>query len=213
MVLGEAGDSVSCLSVEGPEVWAGSVDGRLRGYDLRMGTCSVDVVGGMSTFPFHSLHPSNPVTTGSKANSLPHTDPLTSLTPTTDLQTHLVSTPTSTLLLLDAPTGKLLNRYSHPSFVNTTYRIRSTLSAPDNKIVLSGSEDGWVCAWDVLTGGLCGRVRHLREDGGGRVNGGVGVSGSRKVVGCVAWRRGRSEWASAGGDGTVVVWGVDGAGA
>ncbi len=48
MVLSEARDSVSCLVVGEAEVVAGSVDGRVRGYDLRMGMVSVDVIGSKS---------------------------------------------------------------------------------------------------------------------------------------------------------------------
>ncbi len=49
MVLSEARDSVSCLVVGEAEVVAGSVDGRVRGYDLRMGVISVDVIGSTSS--------------------------------------------------------------------------------------------------------------------------------------------------------------------
>jgi len=45
MVLGEARDGVQCVAVTGGEIVAGSVDGRLRTYDLRMGMVHVDVIG------------------------------------------------------------------------------------------------------------------------------------------------------------------------
>ena len=44
-VLEEAKDSVSSLHVAGHEIVTGSVDGRLRVYDLRMGMVFVDVIG------------------------------------------------------------------------------------------------------------------------------------------------------------------------
>ena len=44
-VLEEASDSVVDLSVVGHEVMTGCADGRIRGYDLRMGMCLVDVIG------------------------------------------------------------------------------------------------------------------------------------------------------------------------
>lgn len=44
-VLEEARDSVSTLHVVGHEICTGSVDGRVRLYDLRMGMVYVDVVG------------------------------------------------------------------------------------------------------------------------------------------------------------------------
>ena len=49
-VLEEARDSVSSLHVAGHEIVAGSVDGRLRVYDLRMGLLCVDVIGRMYSF-------------------------------------------------------------------------------------------------------------------------------------------------------------------
>jgi len=46
-VLDEARDSVSSLHVLGHEIVTGSVDGRVRLYDLRMGMLHVDVLGRM----------------------------------------------------------------------------------------------------------------------------------------------------------------------
>lgn len=43
--LEEAGDSISSLHVVGHEIVTGSVDGRMRVYDLRMGMRFVDVFG------------------------------------------------------------------------------------------------------------------------------------------------------------------------
>lgn len=49
MTFSEAGDSVSSVDVSGLgsgwEVLAGSVDGRVRNYDIRMGKVTVDVLG------------------------------------------------------------------------------------------------------------------------------------------------------------------------
>ena len=44
-VLDEARDSVSSIQVAGHEIVVGSVDGRIRIYDLRMGMVYVDVIG------------------------------------------------------------------------------------------------------------------------------------------------------------------------
>ena len=44
-IFEEAKDSVSSVHVSGHEIAAGSVDGRVRLYDLRMGMMYVDVVG------------------------------------------------------------------------------------------------------------------------------------------------------------------------
>ena len=48
-VLEEAKDSISTLQVVGHEISTGSVDGRVRVYDLRMGMLHVDVIGGPSS--------------------------------------------------------------------------------------------------------------------------------------------------------------------
>lgn len=44
-ILEEARDSISSLHVQGHEIVTGSVDGRVRTYDLRMGMLHVDVIG------------------------------------------------------------------------------------------------------------------------------------------------------------------------
>ncbi|KAG9956783.1 WD40 repeat-like protein, partial [Aureobasidium melanogenum] len=45
MTLSEAKDAVSSVSVSGAEIMAGSVDGRVRCYDVRMGVIDQDVLG------------------------------------------------------------------------------------------------------------------------------------------------------------------------
>lgn len=135
MVLQEARDSVTSLVCSGAEVVAGSVDGRVRTYDLRMGRCFVDVLG----------------------------EPVTSLTMTVQGDSVLVSTSDSTLRLMDRANGKMLQSYKDAGFVNTTYRIRSTSTANDG-IVLSGAEDGRIYAWDVLSGQVVQRLSHYAAD-------------------------------------------------
>ena len=44
-MLDESRDSVSSLEVVGHEIVTGSVDGRVRLYDIRMGQVYVDVIG------------------------------------------------------------------------------------------------------------------------------------------------------------------------
>ena len=46
-VLEDARDSVSSLHVVGHEIVTGSVDGKMRVYDLRMGMLYVDTIGRM----------------------------------------------------------------------------------------------------------------------------------------------------------------------
>ncbi|KAF2800407.1 WD40 repeat-like protein [Melanomma pulvis-pyrius CBS 109.77] len=181
MTLDEAKDSITDVAIFDAEILAASVDGRVRSYDLRMGVCSVDVVG----------------------------YPVTSLAVTKKGTEVLVSSLDSTVRLMDRTNGQLLKAYRDESFVNTELRVRSTLGLNDS-VVLSGSDDGMVFAWDLLEGECLHKFRHseMRELKGARnVNG--ERKGKKDVVSAVAFCGARREWASAGGDGNVVVWGMD----
>ncbi|KAH0335671.1 WD40 repeat-like protein, partial [Aureobasidium melanogenum] len=179
MTLSEAKDAVSSVSVSGAEIMAGSVDGRVRCYDVRMGVIDQDVLG----------------------------HPITSVTPTVNNDSYLASTLDSTLRLMDKRDGKLLQAFRQPDFKNENYRLRSTLAAGDS-LAISGSEDGHIYVWDLLTGNLSHKLKHSNPaltDGSKAV---VSMSSKRDVVNSVAWNQLRKEWASAGGDGSVVVWGT-----
>jgi len=109
MVFEEAKDSVTSVLVskdsgEG-EVITGSVDGKLRRYDLRMGMIYVDIIA----------------------------QPITSLSQTLDDRAILVSTLDSTIRLMDKATGGLLQSYK--GHVNKDYRIRSTFAMVDSYVV------------------------------------------------------------------------------
>ncbi|KAF2801750.1 mitogen-activated protein kinase organizer 1 [Mytilinidion resinicola] len=172
MVLSEARDSVSSVAVMGAEIVAGSVDGRVRCYDIRMGQMLVDVIGA----------------------------PVTSLTPTKNTDSLLVSSLDSTIRLMDKPDGKLLKAYRAPEYTNTDYRIRSTLGLSDS-IILSGSESGHILIWDLLTGNPLHKLRHSPATQ-------TPPNPKKDVVSAVAFCPTRREWASAGGDGNVIVWGM-----
>lgn len=190
MVLSEAKDSISSVVASGHEITAGSVDGRVRTYDVRMGKVFTDVVGGS----------------------------VTSVTATLQNDSVLVSTLDSTLRLFDKSDGKMLQRYGNTArapgqemYVNTKYRIRAALALHDTYVV-SGSENGKIYVWDLLGG----TVEHVLSHSDPHSEGGIDVKESRKVVGVVAFcpasnrAGGKKEWASAGGDGSVTVWGMRG---
>lgn len=82
-------------------------------------------------------------------------------------------------------------------YSNTTYRIRSTLGRKD-AVAVAGSEDGSIFAWDVVEGTVLHRLRHGEPKGASK----------KDVVSAVAFCQTRPEFASAGGDGNVMVWGV-----
>ena len=94
---------------------------------------------------------------------------------------------------MDMANGKLLKAYSDPGFQVTMYRIQSALAAKD-AVAISGSEDGIVYVWDVLSGECKQRMHHYRENG-------FAARPSKKVVSAVACKWKGGEWASAGGDG------------
>ena len=178
LVLDDAKDSVSDIAVSGEEIVVGSVDGKIRAYDLRMGECAVDTMG-------HAVTSVNVSKRGEEV---------------------LVSCLDSSVRLMDRGNGKLLKAYRDEGFVNTEMRVRSTLGMNDS-VVVSGSEDETVVAWDLLEGTVLHRFRHstMKEVTGQAVG---GNASKRDVVSDVAFCGVRDEWASAGADGNVVVWGM-----
>ena len=99
----------------------------------------------------------------------------------------LVSTLDSTIRLMDKGNGQLLQSYRGHS--NKDYRVRSCLGMVDS-VVVSGSEDGQLYAWDLLEGKV---IEKLKAHSG-------------KVASAVAFNGTRREWASAGVDGKNSIW-------
>lgn len=158
-VLEDAKDSVTSVFIKNFEIITGSVDGRLRTYDLRAGQLSTDVIG----------------------------HPITSVWQSLDNNCTLVSTLDSTIRLFDKANGGLLQTFK--GHVNTEYRIRSCLGQAD-KYVLSGSENGRLFTWDLVSGKVVSDVP--AHDGG--------------VVTCVAYHPKNRQALSSGVNGTISVW-------
>ena len=130
MVLEEAKDGVSSLAVlgNGYEVVSGSIDGRVRSYDIRMGRVTVDTMPG----------------------------PVTSLEVSRDGKMLLVGCLDGKLRLIDRSNGACLrampDQGQEVGYKNESLRLKSCF-AMHEAIVLSGSEaDGRVRGWDVLSG-------------------------------------------------------------
>ena len=87
---------------------------------------------------------------------------------------------------MDKGNGQLLQHYR--DHTNKNYRIRSCLGMADS-VVISGSEDGELYAWDLLEGKV---IEKLKAHGG-------------KVASAVACNGVKKEWASAGVDGERVL--------
>ncbi len=107
---------------------------------------------------------------------------ITSVQQTKDGNAVLVSTLDSTIRLLDKGNGQMLQCYQ--GHKNSEYRIRSCLGMADS-VVISGSEDGKLYAWDLLEGKVIGKME--AHEG--------------KVASAVTCNSVRNEWASAGVDG------------
>ena len=116
------------------------------------------------------------------ANAILFSEPITSVQQSRDGNAVLVSSLDSILRLMDKSTGQLLQSYTGHN--NKDYRIRSCLGLAD-AVVISGSEDGQIFAWDLLEGNVIEKID--AHDG--------------KVASAVACNGGRKEWASAGVDG------------
>jgi mitogen-activated protein kinase organizer 1 len=179
MIFDEAKDSITDVVVHDAEIVSASVDGRVRSYDLRSGMCQADVIGA----------------------------PCTSLDVSKNGTEMLVSSLDSTIRLMDRGNGEMLREYKDEAFVNKDFRIRSTLGLNDS-VVLSGSDNGMVFVWDIMGGECLHRFKHseMREVHGSGIM--SGQAGKKDVVSAVAFCQTRREWASAGGDGNVVVWGM-----
>ncbi|NWS00695.1 WDR83 protein, partial [Motacilla alba] len=148
-VLDEAKDGISSVKLSAHEILTGSVDGRVRRYDLRTGQLCSDYIG----------------------------SPITSVCFSKDGQCVLAASLDSTLRLLDKDTGELLGEYGTPPRVpappggfggppaeprplprytghrSTTYRLDCVLNELDTHVGCA-SEDGHVYFWDLVEGSL-----------------------------------------------------------
>lgn len=188
-ILADAKDSVSCVTLgkEGTEIVTGSVDGRIRWYDIRMGKMTTDVVGA----------------------------PVTSVSVTKDGETALVSTLDGTIRLMDRERGTSLMSYK--GHQNKEYRIRSCLGARENFVLSgtegvegSQSEDGEVYVWETATGTVAKKIAVPSNNDPARKRA-VGSDGKPKVrknvISALAWKdNGKADqWCCAGTDGVVTV--------
>ncbi|KAL2350629.1 WD40-repeat-containing domain protein [Cryomyces antarcticus] len=181
MTLSEARDSVSALSVVGHEIMTGSVDGRVRVYDLRRGVVGVDVVG----------------------------YPVTSLTPTRANDALLLSTLDSSRRLLDRSNGALLRRhYMNENYrIRSTLALNDSVAvsgAEDGSVWVWDVLDGSV-RHRLFHDSHNADVDDASTPATGSAEGKGG--NKRAVVSAVAFNEAKREWVSAGGNGVVVVWG------
>ncbi len=140
-VLDEARDAVQTLHISHGTIMTGSVDGYVRTYDLRMGQLRSDFIGREYFFLTPSISPISALLL------MTFTDPVTSVIPTQDGQSYLVTTLDSHVRLMDASTGTLLNDFTGHSVKE--YRCRSCFGHGEASVIC-GDENGMVWAWDLL---------------------------------------------------------------
>lgn len=193
-VLDDARDAVTCVAVRGPEVLTGSVDGRVRSYDMRTGKCTTDTMGAS----------------------------VTSLSLTKDGKAMLVGTLDSKLRLMDRANGTCLKAYADPSWRNEELRVQSLLGIRE-RYVLAGDEmtagiggrEGRVLAWDMMTGKLAATIAVPWGPAGYETKKkAIGRDGKEKarnyVVSCMAWRDDGwgNQFCVAGTSGAVAVYDI-----
>jgi len=118
-ILEEARDAVQTLHVGPITITTGSIDGHVRTYDLRKGELRSDFIG----------------------------QPVTSVVPTQDSQTILVTTLDSHIRLMDNTSGKMLNEFT--GHINDSYRCRACFDHAEASVIC-GDENGKIWAWDLL---------------------------------------------------------------
>lgn len=138
MKLDEAKDAIMAVAVRGCEVYAGSVDGRVRCYDVRMGRATVDVVC---------------------------TKGVTAVKPTRDGRGVLVAGLDAKVRVMDKATGRCLQTLK--GHENSEFRV-GCCWAEEESVVVSGSEEGGVWCWDVTTAEAKRVLRGHGTDGKGR---------------------------------------------
>lgn len=104
-VLDDAKDSVTCIDCTNDEVLVGSVDGKVRTYDLRMGKLKEDYLG----------------------------QPISSVRFSNDGQSLLTSTSDNIIRLLDKTTGELLNDFT--GHKHSSLHLASSLYYDDSCVI------------------------------------------------------------------------------
>ena len=192
-VLQDARDSITSVVATDSEIVTGSVDGRVRSYDLRMGRCITDVIGAS----------------------------VTSLSLTKDGRAMLVGSLDSKIRLMDRDTGGCLRAYSDPSWHNKDIRMQSLLGGSERYVVagdemvgeIDSAGDGMIWAWDLLSGAVVNKIKVPWGPRGYETKKMIGKDGKEKarsnIISCIDWRAGGwgDQYCVGGTSGVVTVFG------
>ncbi|KRX77626.1 WD repeat domain-containing protein 83, partial [Trichinella sp. T6] len=153
-ILDEARDSVLSVTVSDHEILTGSADCRTRRYDLRKGMLYEDFVGSKAALQI-SIVGGIGQNIFKKMSVL--SESVSSVNFSRDGQCTLISSLDSTVRLLEKDSGQLLAQFT--GHKNNEYKMDSCFLSSDRQII-SGSEDGKVFCWDLLTGNLLYILNH-----------------------------------------------------
>ncbi|XKL59718.1 hypothetical protein PGB90_000734 [Kerria lacca] len=140
-VLKDANDCVMKVKVTANEILTGSLDCRIRRYDIRMGELIEDYIGEYD-------------------KKLCFIDPVTCVTFTSDEQCVLASCTDETIKLFDKKTGELLGEYS--GHKTNDYYIECCIDKTDS-FIFSGSIDGSIWCWDLVKMNSVNQLIHNKK--------------------------------------------------
>lgn len=123
--LTDSKDSVSAVAIYEHRILTASVDGKLRSYDLRMGTLTTEPVGGGSA-------------------------PLTSVAVLQDGEAALVSSLDSKITLIDLHENSGVPLQVLHGHTNDSYRLKPALAANDTLVLMPSERSGQIYVWDLM---------------------------------------------------------------
>ena len=144
-ILGSAKDSVTSLAIKNHIIVAGSVDGKARTYDVRMGELREDFFDRASLSSLFLL-PNSPFEIQIDLMTSFTTEPITSTTLSADASLLLLATLDSKVHLIDLDSGMQLQSFE--GHRNTDYRSKAGFGKGEKEVVM-GDEDGKLWVWDV----------------------------------------------------------------
>jgi WD40 repeat protein len=202
------------FSPDGRWIAAGRADGRVLVLDAKTG--KVDLTLGVHTRPVHGLAFSRPEAAGGASAWLAS------------------GAEDGSVVIWDLSSGMSRNKFLNPLLGYWGYGIRSLAFSPDNKVLVTGGDQGYISSWDLSTGE---ELPRLQTQHGLLFNIAFSPDGKRLASACgdgtvqiwnystgeplqllqghtygawsVVWSHDGSELVAGAGDGTVKIWQAD----
>lgn len=202
------------FSPDGRWIAAGREDGRVQVLDAKTGKVDLTLV--VHTRPVHGLAFSRPETTGGAPAWLAS------------------GAEDGSVVVWDLSSGMSRNKFLNPLLGYWGYGIRSLAFSPDNKVLVTGGDQGYISSWDLSTGE---ELPRLQTQHGLLFNIAFSPDGKRLASACgdgtvqiwnystgepmellqghtygawsVVWSHDGSELVAGAGDGTIKIWQAD----